>query len=263
MGSPPRTRDPRAVLEAGMRHHKSGNLPQAESHYRQVLAVQPGNPDALYLLGMLALDAGRPTDAATRIAKAIKRKRKAPHYHVALGDAYRAQGKLREAAACYRKALALDPKSAAAHLNLATVRHAENKLADAITHYRRAIALAPDLAEAHNNIGVALTATGRRTEAGEHFRRAVALRPDYADAHLNLGQALRGEGRLDEALKVLESGLTGDESGGRSVLGLHYQAGRILEELDRADEAQEHYRQVHAVDAGFADVAERLRTPVA
>ncbi len=76
------------------------------------------------------------------------------------------------------------------------------------------------------------------------------------------GIALHREGRLDDALTVLQEGLVDGDVGGRSALGLHYQAGRILEELERGDEAQQHYRKVHAVDAGFADVAERLRTPV-
>ena len=254
MGSTPRTRDPRAILEAGLRHHKSGNLPQAESHYRQVLAVQPNNPDALYLLGMLALDAGRPADAATQIAKAIKRGRKVPHYHVALGDAYRAQGKPREAAACYRKALALDPKSAVAHLNLATVRHAENKFADAITHYRRAIALDPKLAEAHNNLGVALTAKGQRSDAAEHFRRAVALRPDYADAYLNLGQALRGEGRLDEAIAAYEKALALDPK----LVEAHNNLGNALRDAGRPEDAVAHYERALAIRPDYADAHNNL-----
>ena len=251
---PPSTRDPRAALEAGMRHHKSGNLRQAESLYRQVLAVQPGNPDALYLFGMLALDAGRPADAATQIAKAIKRRRKVPHYHVALGDAYRAQGKPREAAACYRKALALDPKSTAAHFNLATVRHAENKLADAIVHYRRAIAIAPDLAEAHNNLGVALTDEGRRKEAGEHFRRAVALRPDYADAYLNLGQALRTEGHLDEAIAAYEKALELDPR----LVEAHNNLGNALRDAGRPEAAVERYERALAIRPDYAEAHNNL-----
>jgi tetratricopeptide (TPR) repeat protein len=91
---------------------------------------------------------------------------------------------------------------------------------------------------------------------------AVADDPAHAlQAREMWGLALHREGRLDEALEVLLSSLTPEADGTRAALGLRYQAGRILEELDRADEAQEHYRQVHALDAGFADVAQRLRTP--
>lgn len=94
--------------------------------------------------------------------------------------------------------------------------------------------------------------------------KAAAADPKFALRACEMwGVALHREGRLEEALEVLKAGLAGSDGGGRSVLGLHYQSGRILEELQRGEEAQEHYRQVHAADAGFADVASRLRTPVA
>jgi tetratricopeptide (TPR) repeat protein len=93
--------------------------------------------------------------------------------------------------------------------------------------------------------------------------KAAASDPAHALQACEMwGIALHREGRLAEALDVLQAALGSGDGGGRPVLGLHYQAGRILEELGRGDEAQEHYRQVHAVDAGFADVASRLRAPV-
>ena len=90
---------------------------------------------------------------------------------------------------------------------------------------------------------------------------AVANDPAHAlQAREMWGLALHREGRLEEALEVLISSLTPEADGTRAALGLRYQAGRILEELGRGDEAQEYYRQVHAMDAGFADVAQRLHT---
>ncbi|HOX26264.1 MAG TPA: tetratricopeptide repeat protein [Candidatus Krumholzibacteria bacterium] len=77
------------------------------------------------------------------------------------------------------------------------------------------------------------------------------------------GIALHRAGRVADALKVLEDGLAKASGEDRAALGLRYHAGRILEDLGRDDEAQAHYRRVHAIDAGFADVAQRLRLPVA
>ena len=105
-------------------------------------------------------------------------------------------------------------------------------------------------------------------EMGLHDQAVLAFAAAAADPAYSLraremwGTALQREGRLDDALQVLTEGLTADAEDARSALGLRYQAGRILEELDRMDEAQEHYRKVHAVDVGFADVAHRLRTRV-
>ena len=55
--------DLRAKLETGLRHHKAGDLAAAERIYRHILEVQPGNHEALYLLGTLAQQTGR-IDAA-------------------------------------------------------------------------------------------------------------------------------------------------------------------------------------------------------
>lgn len=246
--------DVREALETGLRHHKAGNLPMAERFYRSALKAQPRHPDALYLLGVLALDAGRADVAAQQIAKAIKRNRKNPHYHLGLGDARRAQGKLREAAACYREALAIDPKSATAHFSLATVQQAQQRLADAIAHYRRALALAPDLAEAHNNLGVALTDQGQRREATEHFRRAVELRPGYADAHLNLGQALKAEGRLEEAVRSYRKALELDPN----LIEAHNNLGNALREAGRPEEALACFRKALALRPDYVEAHKNM-----
>ena len=51
-----------AEIEQAMRiaigHHQAGRMAEAEGLYRQVLEQDPGYPDALHLLGVLALQAG-------------------------------------------------------------------------------------------------------------------------------------------------------------------------------------------------------------
>jgi tetratricopeptide (TPR) repeat protein len=76
------------------------------------------------------------------------------------------------------------------------------------------------------------------------------------------GIALQRDGHAETALAVLQEGLAIAGTDDSRALGLHYHAGRILEDLGRLDEAQQHYRRVHSRDAGFADVVQRLRTPV-
>ena len=45
-------------LAAAIRHHQDGRVKEAEALYRQVLAEQPDNPEALHLLGVLLLQRG-------------------------------------------------------------------------------------------------------------------------------------------------------------------------------------------------------------
>ncbi|MDY0110523.1 MAG: tetratricopeptide repeat protein [Candidatus Krumholzibacteria bacterium] len=106
-------------------------------------------------------------------------------------------------------------------------------------------------------------------ELGLHDQAVLAFALAARDDRYRLqaremwGIALHRDGKHEEALDVLREGLADDLATGRRALGLHYHAGRILEVLGRDDEAQAHYREVHASDAGFADVVQRLRTPVA
>ncbi|MEZ4388356.1 MAG: hypothetical protein R3D98_12435 [Candidatus Krumholzibacteriia bacterium] len=103
-------------------------------------------------------------------------------------------------------------------------------------------------------------------ELGLYDQAALALEAASRDAAHALqaremwGIALQRAGQPDEALAVFEAGLAGDQADRRLALGLHYHAGCILQELGRHDEAQQHFVRVHEVDAGFADVARRLRT---
>jgi tetratricopeptide (TPR) repeat protein len=110
--------------------------------------------------------------------------------------------------------------------------------------------------------GMVYLEMGLYDQAALAFRGAAADPSHAVRAREMWGIALQRDGRLEEAVAVLRDGMQGASDDDRAVLGLHYHAGRILEELGRGDEAHEHYQRVHAVDAGFADVAQRLRTLV-
>src|SRR5437868_13745803 len=75
------------AIELALRHHRAGEFPQAESIYRQVLASDPRNLDALQLLGTLAHQVGRNDVAIELLMQAIALKGDVPHYHNNLGKA--------------------------------------------------------------------------------------------------------------------------------------------------------------------------------
>ncbi len=116
--------------------------------------------------------------------------------------------------------------------------------------------------EAQYQRGLVYLEMGLYDQATLSFAGAARHAGHAMQAREMWGVALYREGRLEEALDVLEEGLATGDPTDRSVLGLRYNAGRILEELGRSADAQTHYRAVHGVDAGFADVAHRLRAPV-
>ena len=81
----------------------------AEQIYRQILAVEPNQPDAIHLLGVIAHQVGKPQIAVEYIGRAIGLNATDGVFHCNLGNAFKAQGKLDEAIACYRRALELQP----------------------------------------------------------------------------------------------------------------------------------------------------------
>src|ERR1700732_3490388 len=99
-------------LLAGLEHHRAGRLKRASAIYRKILNKAPDNPDALHLLGVVALSDRRPARAIQLIGKAI----------------------------------AVSPRSAEAYSNLANAQHAAGRPAEAHASYRRAIDLNPNFA---------------------------------------------------------------------------------------------------------------------
>src|SRR5437588_555625 len=52
-----------AIVRGAKRHHRGGNLAEAERLYRQVLAREPENAEALHYLGLLEQQRGRSAEA--------------------------------------------------------------------------------------------------------------------------------------------------------------------------------------------------------
>ena len=188
------------ALAIAVQHHQGGRLQTAEQIYRQILAVEPNQVDAIHLLGVIAHQAGKHEVAVEYIGRAIGLKADAAPFHNNLGEAYRALRRTSAAVACYRRALELNPDFAEAHNNLGIALNGQGNLEAAVACCRRALELNPLYAEAHNNLAVALKEQGRLDEAVACCRRALELKPGYAEAHNNLGFALKEQGRLDEAV---------------------------------------------------------------
>jgi protein O-GlcNAc transferase len=244
-----RRRGAPARLAQAYAQHEAGRLDEARAGYRAVLAADPRNHDAEYMLGVIALQRGQLEEARAHFERAVAL---APQSAVALnglGESCRRLGRPEEALAALRRAVELDAQLVEAHFNLAGALRALGRTAEAVDAYRRAVERKPDFAEAHARLGSALRETGALDEALASTQRALALDPAAPLLHLQVGDLLREKGFLAEAVAAYRAAL---EREPRMVEALN-NLGNVLRQQGRPDEALACYERALTVKPDFAE----------
>lgn len=226
-------------LAAAKRAHQAGDLKGAEPLYREVLAAEPENAEAWYLLALVCQSTSRPDEALACYQRALAARPDHAEAHNSLGILLARLGKPEEAAASFEKALAIRPDMAPAHNNLGNVLKEMLRTEPALEAYRHAVRLKPDFAEAHNNLGNLLREQGQFAEAATCCQEAARLRPTFADAHNNLGGALAGLGKLNEAIPCYREALRLRPDFVEALTNL----GAALAEQRKPEEAEPYLRQ--------------------
>jgi Flp pilus assembly protein TadD len=149
------------------RHYHAGTRHDATMISLRVLQIEPKNPDALHLLGVMAYEADDQDKAIRLITEAIRGQRKYAPMHGNLALAKLAKGDLAGAAASARKAFTLSPSYADAHRVLGLVYHKKGRIREAIHEYQRAQRLGlktadlqAHLAKAHDELNAAAAPPG-------------------------------------------------------------------------------------------------------
>ncbi len=110
-----------SILSEAMAKHRAGDLDAAETLYNNILAIDPGDPDVLNLLGVLSLQCERLEEAGRLIRKAINVDSTIAEYHYNLAEVLRHQGDTDSAQKCYRQSLELNPQLEIAKDHLASL----------------------------------------------------------------------------------------------------------------------------------------------
>lgn len=210
------------ILTRAVERHEAGKLPEAEALYREILGIAPRHSIALNLLGVVALQVGRPDVAIDLIGQAIE----------------------------------VDPRDGGAHYNLGTAHLGLGQSDAAARHFSEAITLRPDHAAAHYNLGALLLARRDLDAAEQAFRSAIAHAPELAQAWCNLGAVLQEKGDLEAAVVAYRSGLERNHTLSEG----HNNLANTLVQLDRLDEALESFKASIRHDPTFATGHRNLAT---
>lgn len=197
----------RSQLELALQHHERGQLDSAEQFYRQALAAEPSNAEAMQCAGVLALQRQQFDVAVERLQRATDLGSKMGGTYFLLGRAQKALGQLDAAIESYERAVGLDPALADAYVSLGIALKQKNRLDEAAGAHLRALVLQPTSFEAQLNLANVRQVQGKHEQALQHYERAQALRADSADLQHNIGKALLSLGRIDEAIAHFQTAI--------------------------------------------------------
>lgn len=236
-------------LQQAMNLHQQARLQDAERAYRDVLTHQPRNPAGLHLLGVLALQAGKPGEAVHLIRAALKIDPSEAAAWSNCGEALRMLQHYVEAEACYREAVTRAPDNASFWSNLSIALHYLDRIPEAESALRRSLALQPKNIKAWCNLGNVLRAQLRFAEAGEAIKQALTLQPAMPEAWNSLGALLRDQKRLEEAEGCYRKALELNPRFAEAYSNL----GSFFKEVGRLTEAESMYQQSLALAPHIAE----------
>lgn len=237
------------LLKNAVAAHGAGNLSEAETLYREVLARDAEQPTALYLLGVMALQVGRPEVATGLIARSLERQPGNAEAQYNLGNAFLALGRQAEAERCFLETIRLQPDYVSAHYNLGNLQQNAGALDAAEESYRAAAHHAPGLGQAWCNLGLVLGEQGRLEEAVAAYRTGLDAVPTLAEGHNNLGNALSCLDRKQEALASYRDALSANPLFGTAYRNL----GTTLQDVGEGAVAVLPFRRALLIDPGRAE----------
>jgi tetratricopeptide (TPR) repeat protein len=225
------------LLTRAVAAQRSGQADEAVRLYELVLTREPGNADALHLLGVVHAERGDTGRAASLMAAAVQANPRHAAIHFNYANLLQSVGALREALAHYDMATNVDPNAAQAWYNRGNCLARMALTEDSLASFEQALAVRPDYPAACLNRGVAQQKLGRFAAAAESYRRALRLLPGYVQAMCNLGNVLRIDGHWDEARQVCEDAVAQHPGHAEA----HAHLGNVLQHLGDAAGALRSY----------------------
>ena len=278
------------LFNQALQFHRSGQIPEAEKLYRQILSLNPRYARALHMLGIIAMDFKHPDHAEDLVRKALAEE-STPAFHHTLGNILNARGRLDEAIAHYKKALegapgtpdflnnlgatlialcrydeALplfqkilekDPKSFNALSNIGAALQNRKQYEEALEYYAQAITVKPDAFNVRYNVAQIFKSLGRQAEALAGYEQVLELKPDHTNALLNAAHILRVQNRFDEAMDYF-SKIPGLDTDAETRANAHANRGQILHRKGNCEEAIHEYKRALELMPDTAEILNNL-----
>lgn len=261
------------MIQTAINHYACGQLEDAENLFRQILQSQPYHPQALYFLGLIALDKGVNDEACQLLYKATLADKNNKDYQYTLavalqengkideaisgyekisdmpeaqnnlGNIYRMKGELTKARNAFDKAIELNDKMIWAYVNKAILERQENNQKQAEELLQKALQIDSNFVQALYQLSVQNRLNKDFNKSLQHIEKAINLNKNIDFLWVEYGKVLTSLNRMQEALKAFENAINLN----RFCADAYFEKALILENQN-PDLAEQAYRDVLRID---------------
>ena len=112
--------------------------------------------------------------------------------------------------------------------------------------------------ETHYNLGIAYKEMGLFQEAIGEFKFCLQETPRFLDASYMIAICHKELGEYNQAIEILETAIESPQYNDQRHLIIKYELGVLLEVIGEKEDALRLYSQIHATDATYRDVSEKV-----
>ncbi|WP_425086689.1 tetratricopeptide repeat protein [Stappia sp.] len=220
---------------------RDGNVARARALYEKILKKDPGNTEAVNLLGLCFLEQGFPKRALSLFEKAIALAPTEARYRVNRLECLERLGEIDTASATAETDIQASTDPALLHRRASLLRRA-GRIAEALPAFDTAVRAAPENSEALIEFGQTLNLAGKHEEAAKLLGFALEAEPTHTGAILSLTDALNQLDRAPEARDLLMArsdafNLDRDATYHLSLANSHWGCGAYALAVEEADMA--------------------------
>jgi len=189
---------------AGISADFEWNWSEAESQFKQAIAMKPNYATAHQWYGEYLDHAGRSDEAIRELQRAQELDPLSPIINTSLGQAYYHARAYDRSIDQFRKTLDLDPDFYNAHLHLGLIFLQKQMHDEAIAEFQKASALSGDATNVVALLGAAYAQAGKRDDAEKVLDRLNSLYKERRASDRDMAIVYTGLGDHDRAIAALE-----------------------------------------------------------
>lgn len=231
-----------AILQSALMSHRAGNLQEAEAGYRKVLSLNPRHPDAMRLLGLIAISAGMYADGIDLLERAVALAPKTLPYLMDLANAHRHIGHREETVKVLRQAAALAPNDGLVLAQLADALKFVGRFEEALEIVDRTLVMNPRALQLLATKATTLEKLSRHEEALQVVRDGFKMAEDASVPvpmllEVIFAQLAPKAGAADEAIERVKSAVQTEGVDPRLKASALFAAAKIEAQRDNHDVA--------------------------